>query len=339
MRPRASAAALALALAACGKTSEPEPQLSFLEVQGMACADGSPTGIGISPGSAEVLLFLNGGGACWGAGACDPETSRGPFGATQLALLQATLLPGSILDRKLAGNPFAGFTVVFVPYCTGDVHAGDAVQSYAGTVWRHRGHRNVEAVLDWMEANLPRPTRIVVAGSSAGGFGSLLAYDLVRSRWPSGTSPTVTAALLDDSGPTLDPPTLPTALTWAWWDAWGLDSTVTPLCAGCRDLLSDIWPTLSGKYPGDLFALLSTTADATMRGFFGNPTGSEFSSSLDALAAKIGALPNARTFRTGGIDHALLRFPASYYTAGGTTLLGWLDPIAVGTGAFASAGP
>jgi hypothetical protein len=336
MRPRASAAALALALAlaACGRTSEPDaPPFTFEAVAGMSCADGSQTGIGLSRGSADVLLVLNGGGACWSAGACD--ASPGPFGATDLALLQA-FLPGTILDRKLAGNPFAGFTMVFVPYCTGDVHAGSGVvQTYGTTVWRHRGHPNIDAALAWIDANLPPPTRIVVAGSSAGGFGSLLAYDLVRTRWP---SPAVTAALLDDSGPTLDPPVLPTALTWAWWDAWGLDSTVTPVCAGCRDLLSDIWPTLSGKYPGDLFALLSTTADATMRGFFGNPTGSEFSSSLDALATKIGTLPNARTFRTVGTDHALLLSPASY-TAGGTPLLAWLDPIAAGTGAFASAGP
>jgi len=347
-RPSA-AAALALAAAACGKTSEPEPQLSFAAVAGMTCADGSATGIGLSRGSSEVLVFLNGGGACWDA--CHCEASPGPFGPAELALGQAELLAGSILDRNLAGNPFAGFTMVFVPYCTGDVHAGDAVQSYAASgtcpaagTWRHRGHRNLQAVLAWIDANLPRPTRVVVAGSSAGGFGSLLAYDLVRSRWPAGSSPAVSASLLDDSGPTFEPSAantgLPPELVTAWWDAWGLTSTVSPVCPGCENDLSQIWDVLSARYPGDRLALLSNTQDATIRGFFGGMTGLDFEGALDTLAVKLESLPagNARTFRVAGTAHALLVSPATY-RAGSTPLLGWLDPVAAGTGAFFSAGP
>jgi hypothetical protein len=337
MRPRLAALALAALLAACGKTTtDPEPTLTFVPVAGMNCADGSSTGLGVSRGSAEVLLYLSPGGACWSLGSCD--ASPGPFRAADLALAEQVALRGSILDRQLAGNPFARWTLVVVPYCTGDVHAGDSVQTYGAQVWRHRGHANVDAAVAWIDANLPRPTRIVVAGSSAGGFGALLAYDIVRSRWPSGSVPAVSAGLVDDSGPTFDPPALPTALTYAWWDAWNLASTVTPLCPGCKDQLSALWPTLSGKYPGDLMGLLSTTADATMRGFFGNLTGFEFEQALSDLAGKIEPLGNAKTFRTVGTGHALLLSPASY-SAPGRSLLSWLDPIAVGTGAFASAGP
>jgi hypothetical protein len=344
MPPRASAAlalALALALAACGKTSEPDaPPFTFEAVTGMSCADGSPTGIGISRGSSAVLLFLNGGGACWGAGACD--ASPGPFGAPDLALLQASL-PGTILDRKLAGNPFAGFTMVFLPYCTGDVHAGSGiVQTYGPPVnqtWRHRGHPNIDAALAWIDANLPRPTRIVVTGSSAGGFGSLLAYDLVRTRWP---SPAVTAALLDDSGPTFEPasvvtPGLSPALVGAWWDAWGLESTVAPVCSTCKGDLSSIWGVLSGRYQDDRFALLSSVDDPTIEGFF-DLLPLDFGSALSTLSDRIDGLPNALTFRTPTRAHALLASPA-YYRGGSMPLLAWLDPIAVGTGAFASAGP
>ena len=340
MRPHL--AAVALALAACGKPSA-EPAFAFAAVPGMACADGSATGIGLSRGTSDVLLFLNGGGACWDACHCD--ASPGPFGPQELAFGQAGALAGTILDRNLAGNPFARFTMVFVPYCTGDVHAGDAVQAYpamgatcaATGTWRHHGHRNVEAALAWVGANLPRPTRIVVAGSSAGGFGSLLAYDLVRSRWPDGELPPVTAALLDDSGPTFDPPALPTALTWVWWDSWGLGSTVTPLCAGCKDHLPEIWSVLSTKYPNDLLALLSTTNDPTIEGFF-NLVPQDFATALGVLAADVGALPNAASFQSATPGHALLVSPATY-RAGTTPLLSWLDPIAVGTGSFVSAGP
>ena len=333
MRLRLAALALALAAAACGSDSRPpEPSFTFVPVSGMACANGSGTGIGLSRGSNEVLVFLNGGGACWSQAECG--ASPGPFGTADLALGQQ-LLPGTILDRKLAANPFAGFTLVFVPYCTGDVHAGDSVQTYAGTIWRHRGHRNLDAALAWIDANLPHPARVVISGSSAGGFGALLGYDLVRARWPESSG--VGAALVDDSGPTFDGTVIDTALRTAWWDAWGLDSTVTPVCPGCRNDLSDVWPTLSKAHPVDLFTLLSTTDDTTIEVFLGLQS-STFTSALGTLAAKIGALPNARTFRVTGVGHGLLASPASYQ-AGSTPLVAWLDPIAVGTGAFVSVGP
>jgi hypothetical protein len=340
-------AAAALALAACGKPSA-EPAFAFAAVPGMACADGSATGIGVSRGTSDVLLFLDGGGACWDA--CHCEASPGPFGPEQLALGQAGALAGTILDRTLAGNPFVRFTMVFVPYCTGDVHAGDAVQAYpamgatcaATGTWRHHGHRNLGAALAWVDANLPRPTRIVVAGSSAGGFGSLLAYDLVRARWPDGSIPPVTAALLDDSGPTFEPATVDTpglspTLTSAWWDSWGLDSTVTPVCPTCSGDLSTIWSTLSARYPSDRFALLSTTNDPTIEGFF-ELLPQDFGTALGALAADLDAPPKMASFRSATPGHALLASPATY-RAGTTPLLSWLDPIAVGTGAFVSAGP
>jgi hypothetical protein len=336
LRPAALALPLSLALAACGESKPPEPSFTFAAVPGMSCADGSATGIGVSRGSSDVLVFLQGGGACWSESACD-QSSGLPFSAAELAQGAQQLLPGTILDRTLAGNPFAGFTLVFVPYCTGDVHAGDAVKTYgASGTWRHHGHPNLDAALAWIDANLPRPTRVVVAGSSAGGFGALVAFDLVRARWPESSG--VGAAVVDDSGPTFDPAGLPTALTWAWWDAWGLGATVTPLCSKCRDDLSQLWPTLSSAHPNDLLALLSTTQDATMRGFFGQMTGTDFENALARLAGTIDALPNARTFRSSGDGHALFRSPASYQ-GGATPLLGWLDPIAVGTGAFVSAGP
>jgi hypothetical protein len=336
-------AALALALAACGgDDSRRTTRFEWRPVSGMECGDGSATGLAVSPGRSDALLvFLNGGGACWAEGACD--ATRGPFGPLEVAVTQQ-LARDSVLDRGLPSNPFAEFTFVFVPYCTGDVHAGDAVRSHgaAGT-WNHHGRRNLEAALAWIATSLPRPQRVVVAGSSAGGFGTLLAYDAVRATWPATGPDAVAAALLDDSGPTFVGTAIPAALRDAWWDAWNLSSTVTPLCAGCRDDLSTIWSTLAEANPTDRFALLSTTADATIRAFFGGMTGGEFTPALAELAGFIEGLPtgNARVFRVGGprsTDHVLLARPADY-AAAGTPLLDWLRPLATGEGTFGSAGP
>ena len=334
--PLAALSAAALASVGCGREAHPpEPTFAFVAVPGMTCANGSGTGIGVSRGSSGVLVYLEGGGACWSQSDCN--ASPGPFGAADLVAL-GQVLPGSILDRKLAGNPFAGFTLVFVPYCTGDVHAGDAVQTYGALgTWRHGGRANVAAALAWIDANLPPPTLVVMSGSSAGGFGALLGYDLVRARWPESSG--VGAALVDDSGPTFDGSGITTALRNAWWDAWGLDSTITPVCPLCRGDLSTIWPTLSAAHPADRLGLISTTDDTIIETFFGIGSGT-FASALTSLAGQLDALPaqNARTFRVMSSGHALLASPSTVQ-AGTTPLLAWLDPIAVGTGAFVSVGP
>jgi hypothetical protein len=336
VRTAAIAAVLALAvLAACG--GDPEPAtFEWTPVSGMACADGSATGVALSRGSGDVLVFLNGGGACWGDGPCDASTPR-RFDRSDFELARGLLLPGTILDRELPGNPFAGWTMVFVPYCTGDVHAGDRDGvDHGGVLWDHRGRRNLQAALELVATTLPTPPRAVLAGSSAGGFGALLGYDVLRGHWPEegGT----TAALLDDSGPTFVGTAISSSLRDAWWDAWNLTSTVSPRCPDCRDDLSAVWTALSAAHPSDRFALLSSTWDATMRGFFGGLTGDEYATPLGALALQLDALPHARTFRVTGTAHPLLLRPSAHAT-GDTTLLEWLSGFAAGDPGWASVGP
>ncbi len=343
-----AALALAVAASACGSSNDPTapgPTSAWMDVPGMICADGSQTGIGISPGSADgVLVYLAGGGACW-PGHCD--TLFRAFGQAEFDLGSLYLVPGTILDRALPGNPFATWTIVFVPYCTGDVHAGDSVGEYVSVastvVWNHHGYRNLQAAVGRMATEVAPPAQVVVAGSSAGGFGSLLAYDLVRAEWPE----PVVGALVDDSGPTFVGTAIPAAVRTAWWDAWNLGSTVSPSCATCQTDLSALWRELEIRHPSDRLALISTTQDLTMRAFFGDPNaefaGPLFEAHLAELAQAIGANPNAATFRVGGTaqtDHALL-FSSSLATssAGGTLLLQWLSELATGDPAWVSRGP
>lgn len=338
LAPRVPAALLAVSLAACGSDASTAPAVErplagWVDVAGMRCADGSATGIAVSPGRSDaVLVYLAGGGACWGDAVCDGSVPRA-FGAADYALVQA-YASGTLFDQNLPGNPFADWTHVFVPYCTGDVHAGDRVRDHGGETWEHHGWRNLEAAAATITAGLPRPTRLVVAGSSAGGFGALAAYDLLRAEWdPAGGT---TAALLDDSGPTLVGTAMPPGLLATWWDTWGLGSTIGADCPSCETDLSAIWPILHGRYGQDRLALVSTTQDATMRGFFAAPdpmSASTFEASLDALVrqrlAALGA--NVAAYRLGGPSaqaHAPLGQPFYFTTdAGGqaSRLLAWLS--------------
>jgi hypothetical protein len=346
-RRTALAVTLASALAACGSsTAPPDPPPSpWLDVAGMACADGSPTGIGISRGRPDaVLLYLSGGGACWSDTSCDAPRA---FGRSDFELLQL-FASGTVFDRTLAGNPFATWTHVFVPYCTGDVHVGDAERTHAGVPWSHRGFRNLEAAVAAAAAALPRPVEVVVSGSSAGGFGALAAYNLVRDVWdPSGGT---SGALLDDSGPTFVGTALPPALLATWWDTWGLASTIGVRCPRCETDLSEIWPRLAADHPGDRLALLSTTRDATMCGFFADPAlgvapmdPAAFDAALAGLAAKLSGLgPAVASYRVGAIDvrtrHALLVDRFFLPLPDGAPVLGWTGAMVSGA-AWTSAGP
>ena len=70
--------------------------------------------------------------------------------------------------------PEHGYTHVYVPYCTGDLHWGNATVRYQGGVTiEHRGAVNAQTAVDWLQANLPSPERILVTGCSAGSYASV----------------------------------------------------------------------------------------------------------------------------------------------------------------------
>ncbi len=332
---------LALALlafaAACGgddkKNEVPPPTWTWVPTSGSECSDGSQTGIGVQRGpgtSPNLIVFLNGGGACWDAFTCYTlhSATTGPYGAAELDRDVRAIPPGSIFDRTAPGNPYKDYTFVFVPYCTGDVHAGDAVQTYtgapAGQSWHHKGRVNLQKALDYLAANLPAPPKLVVSGSSAGGFGSLLAFDLASARWPSAKG-----YVVDDSGPPLA--NIPAPELAAWYASWDLAGAVTPICGptdcapGTGDL-SNVFPKLAAKHPTARMALLSSLQDGTMRSFFGGMPAGEFENGLRALATKIEDATDpgqTHAFVVAGTSHTMLGAPAAF-TSQGVGLFEWL---------------
>jgi hypothetical protein len=339
LAPLAALAAATLA-AGCGDDAE-EPSLpplvwTFVPIDGSVCSDGSPTGIGIERGvgdSPNLLVFLDGGGACWETLTCFTfgTAKPGPFGEAQLAARIRDERAGSVLDRAAPGNPYRDFTFVFVPYCTGDVHAGDRAQDYLGAPrrWLHKGRVNLANAFAHLPGALETPSKVVVAGASAGGFGSMLAFDMAKRAWPSAK-----AYLVDDSGPPLA--NVPTATRLAWNAAWDLGTAVTAVCGtACESSLAPLIPALAAKYPADRFALLSSTQDEVIRGFFGDPLtlslmpGPTFEAALRALAAAIEddtpATPPGEThaFVVAGTTHPMLDRPGQFASQG-TPLFEWL---------------
>ncbi|MCA9615434.1 MAG: hypothetical protein KC586_21915, partial [Myxococcales bacterium] len=149
---------------------------TFDPADGPVCMRGAPfrTSLRDEP-SEDLLIFLQGGGACWSEFCLAVTTA--PAGIPDV----------NVLDKTLPENPFADFDVVYVPYCDGSLFAGsnDLDDDGDGVPERlHHGLENVSAALTMAHRHFPTPRRVVLAGSSGGGFGTILASFLVRYVYP-----------------------------------------------------------------------------------------------------------------------------------------------------------
>jgi len=343
---------LGLFAAACGgpaSTGTSPPALpplvkntwTWIDVPGTSCGDGSPTGISVNPGDGPgLLVFMNGGGACFDYVSCfvAHAAGSGSFGRTDFEALAAARFPGSILDRGDSSNPYRAMSLVFIPYCTGDVHGGDNVADYpdasGGTHrWHHVGRANVVTVLPWIAAAFPAASPLVVSGSSAGGYGALLSYDSFRRAFPAAD-----AVLVDDSGPPLVEGDISPVVRAVWIAAWRIDRVVTALCPECLADFSKLFPVLASRYPRDRLALLSSTQDQVIRSFLGYLDGPSFEAAIGRLEGVLEPIPGARYFVVAGTSHTMLPDPANY-SSGSVELWSWLGQQLAGGSAWTSAKP
>lgn len=320
----------------CGSSTKPitTPQntWSFIDEPASTCDEGTPTGLGANlADSKNVMIFFNGGGACWDYNTCVVfgTSTHGPFTQDQFSQLSASLSDGSgsIFDRQLASNPFKDWNMFFLPYCTGDLHIGNADAVYTssdGTLSKtihHRGRANTEAFLARIAATVPNPEQVLVTGSSAGGYGAALNYDLVRT-----TFPNAKITLVDDSGPLFKSDAINPTLRDAWAKAWNYQPVFDAIDPAVKNDFSALYTALAHKYPNDRMALLSSLQDKTIRGYL-QLTPTAFQAALEDLDSTVlDPLPHTRSFVTAGEAHTMLGGPGAQASQG-VTLLDWLNQM------------
>ena len=149
------------------------------------CSDGTPYRYWIRQADpTKVLYFLEGGGACFNAATCGPAS---PTFTRNLVDRSDDVVPagGGIFALEDERNPFADWSMVFVPYCTGDLHLGAKTQDYGeGVVIEHKGAVNARTALDAAAEAFPDAEQVVVAGSSAGSAGAPLYAGLAHDALP-----------------------------------------------------------------------------------------------------------------------------------------------------------
>src|SRR6266849_3054302 len=93
-------------------------------VAGSLCMNNQATGFGvnIAPNSTKLLIYLEGGGACFNAITCSSvPKSWAPVDSS------LTAISGRQLFSRSDPNPFKDWNIVYVPYCSGDTFTGSAM--------------------------------------------------------------------------------------------------------------------------------------------------------------------------------------------------------------------
>ena len=168
---------------------------SGLRPDGPACIAGTEYSVFTRKGDPKkLLIFLQGGGACWqGFYNCNifaEDQSPPPTGP----------FPG-VFDPDSPDNPFADYSVVYMPYCDGSTFGGDNdVEdiNFPSFTRHHRGLRNVSAGMDVAADMFPRAKQITVMGHSAGGVGAA-AFAPFLTRFVFGNNTKLT--VYNDAGP------------------------------------------------------------------------------------------------------------------------------------------
>ncbi len=297
--------------------------------------------------SRNVVVYFEGGGGCWDSLTCSFPIA--PNVPPQLPQFYVPAVPNTspaqldgLFRSDRADNPVRDWNIVYVPYCTADLHNGSADRVYANMNpmlptptlnIHHGGYDNFMVVLDWMQRNLNHPHKVLVAGSSAGGYGATLSFPWLARTWPhaqfnliADASEGVTTRRWD-SGPGGRQSWNPQLAPWVW----GADAATTPSF--------DILPGLAAAYPHARIGQFTTQFDQVQIGFYGvmkqyYPPGGSCNSSLavdwyqqmsGAVRSFSATLPNYRHYVAAGSYHTLLRDGRFYSEAsGGLPFAQWL---------------
>jgi hypothetical protein len=308
------------------------------------CANGSSIGIGVnrSTTSANVVVYFEGGGACWSEETCYVQKTAVYFSSAynQANFVADTTspgymaLPGGFFDRTAAANPFKDASYVYVPYCTGDLHGGSNVVQYGAMKAMHVGYQNFSAFLRRLAPTFPSAGQIFLTGSSAGGDGALLNFGQTQRAFGNAV-----VHVIDDSGTLMpaDVEALGTAIEPSWRTQWNLAAALPAECEACSTTLAALYGYYAASFPKSRFSLLSYQDDSVIPAYYGITT-AQFTDGLNEdLSTYFVPNANARSYVAGMFGHVLFFTPL--LATNGTTVQEFVSGLATNDASWASVHP
>ena len=315
--------------------------------------------------SDNLVIFFKGGGACWHVNNCVTHSTvyNKEISETVDDLESATWNVGGSLDGIFditnEDNPFRDWSMVYIPYCTGDLGWGAGDKTYDGGTIRHRGHVNFRVALEWITEHFESPDEIMVCGTSAGAFNAVFNFPFIKESFRDSQ-----LYLIGDSGIgvmtadfnsaeygaqswSVQPPTstsLPSGSTFNAFDSADF-STIT---------MSDIYIAVANTYADVVIGQYTTEYDTTMTMFYNMMIEIETPANwanydgvwCDWVSMMHGILnteftaieADAKNFHyyiAPGKVHTILKDDDMYtLTSNGTALLGWINAMMDGGTAF-----
>lgn len=321
--------------------STPDHLWTWVPVSGAKCRDGSATGIGVrlSSTSKKVLIYLEGGGACFNAATC--AISLPSFGKASFDAWAGTVGNTGVFDRNISANPVKDWSAIYVPYCSGDVHAGDATNvsvPQGPSAQDFVGYTNMAKYLGRIVPTFKDAPQVLLTGISAGGFGAAFNYDRVASAF----CPTP-VTLVDDSGPPMSDAYLAPCLQKQWKGLWNLTGTLPVGCTSCNTAngggIVNYVPYLAKTWPNSYLGLISSTRDAVISTFFGFGTanctqstplpGDVYAAGLQDLRSNyMSSSGKWGTYFVDSTNHTYLLGPGFYTTqVQGKLLTSWMRDL------------
>jgi Pectinacetylesterase len=197
--------------------------------------------------SKKTVIWMDGGGPCFpGRDACVKDAQIHSW-------IESYGLASSEPD-----NPVKNWNIVYIPYCNGSSYMGDADADYDGDGevdhW-HWGQKSIAAAMYLMEEQFPDTEKILIAGCSAGGGGTIFTAPIARLAFPNAD-----IYVLNISG---------LGLVKAGEDelraliksTWGMNSFIPPDCELCDEQIIHMYAWLLERDPKLKIGLYSSYHD------------------------------------------------------------------------------
>jgi dienelactone hydrolase len=285
------------------------------------CARGGPYSYWLRKGDPEkLLIFFQGGGGCFDRRTCALGSS---WFDDRIDAADDPRYNAGVLQLDDPENPFRGWSAVYLPSCTGDVHVGTRIVKYGKLRVHQKGFINARSALSRAYREFPDASVVFVTGCSAGSVGSAFHADAIIRHYRNAR-----VTQLGDSLAFVFHRPISLA-------AWGTNSVFPPFfrIGSRRWTMEQFMTRLVRAHPAVTFARFNHAADAVQQQFYGAVGGRPggFEPRLRATEERLKRLENYRSYLACGSNHCALPTQEFYsLRVNGTSLRDWVADLARG---------
>lgn len=235
----------------------------------------------------KLMIFFQGGGACIDKYTCN-FALQCSLASSATFSVSATASSAGVLDRSLEGNMFNDWNIVFIPYCTGDLHAGNRVEAaYESGIEKllgntqcigqnkamnMNGYNNTQSALKWALANYPDPEHIVIGGESAGSLAAQAYSAYVADLWAVESKSIKYQVLADSYVGVFPEEDTPAGVILDYYGVcdvdFGAPEDVVGACQAQTLTVTQLMSSLLEQIPSSDWLFIDSKADTTQRTFY-----------------------------------------------------------------------